>query len=298
LLLACAAGRGATPLPALSRHDISVAGVSRQYFVYAPRPLPAGPRPLVFVLHGGGGRGEQIARETGASFRALADRDGFVVVYPDALNEMWDFGAGKISNELEARVDDRSYFEALLDELPRRFEIDPARIFATGISRGGQASYFIACFFPGRIRAIASVAMPLPRFMQELCRDARPFGVAILNGTDDPLVPYHGGEIQIGRRKRGEVLSTDRTIAFFRERNGCAFEPSSERRIDTARDRIHVDRIAWNDCTHAPIVLYRIEGGGHTWPSGSQYLPRFFVGRVTRDIDGAQEAWSFFESFE
>lgn len=297
LLAACAARRGA--VRSLSEHEIAVDGVKRNYFVYKPHDLEeAAPRPLVFVLHGGGGRGKQIARETGPKFHALADRDGFVVVYPDAYDKMWDFGVGKVSNELDVRVDDRAYFAALLDELPRRYKIDPRRIFATGISRGGQASYFIACSFPGKIRAIAAVAMPLPRFMREPCGDAPPVGVAILNGTDDPLVPYGGGEIRVFRKQRGAVHSTEETVAFWRARNACTADPTSKRRINPEADETHVDRIAWTDCRGAPVVLYTIEGGGHTWPSGSQYLPRRVIGRVTRDIDGAEEIWSFFKGFE
>lgn len=298
LLTSCAAPRGGRAVRALVQHELRVGNVERQYFLYTPTGKHSGPRPLVIVLHGGGGKAKQIARATGRGFHALADRDGAYVVYPDAVDGMWDFGAGKVSRELETRVDDRRYFEALLSDLPRQLEIDRTRVFATGISRGGQASYFLACTFPGRFRAIAAVTMPLPQFMVEICRDVPPVGIAILNGTKDPLVPYEGGEIQVGRRARGRVLSTDESIAFWRERNGCGFDPTSRERINAARDRMHVDRVSWRDCAGAPVVLYRIEGGGHTWPSGSQYLPRFVVGRVNRDIDATKEVWKFFQGFE
>ena len=297
-LAACAGARARQSAKELSRHELSVAGVERHYYLYEPDKRFSGTRPLLIVLHGGGGTALGIAREAGASFHALADEEGFYVAYPNALNKIWDFGAGKVSRELEVRVDDRSFFEKLLLEIPERNNIDTSRIFATGISRGGQASYFLACAFPGQIRAIAPVTMPLPSFMVELCRDAPPVGVAILNGTEDPLVPYEGGDIQLGRRKRGEVLSTAATVAFWRARNGCSDETPSRERINRARDRMHVDKISWRECRGAPVVLYRIEGGGHTWPSGRQYLPRFLVGRVNRDIDGAREIWSFFREFE
>ena len=152
----------------------------------------------------------------------------------------------------------------------------------------------MACAFPGRIRAMAAVTMSLPTFMLDACREAAPLGVAILNGTEDPLVPYDGGDIEFRGKKRGVLISTDDTVALWRERNGCAAPPSDEQRIDPVDDDTHVDRFAWTDCEHAPVVLYRIEGGGHTWPSGSQYLPRYFIGRLSRDIDGSQEIWAFF----
>ena len=252
LLTSACAGRGPNPVAALDRIDFTLDGLERRAFVYAPPALPPGPRPLVFVMHGGGGRGDGMARQVGRTMHGLADRDGFVVVYPHAHDRLWDFGEEALADRLDVRVDDRRYFETLLDELPRRFSVDPDRVFVTGISRGGQAAFYMACHFPGRIRAIAAVTMSLPDFMFEPCRDAAPLGVAILNGTEDPLVPYAGGDIEIAGRKRGEVLSTDATVAFWRERNGCLATPTSERRIDPVDDATHVDRSAWTDCEPRP----------------------------------------------
>ena len=216
-----------------------------------------------------------------------------MIAYPNAVKKMWDFGAGTVSEALKDRVDDRTFFEQLLNELVATQPIDEARIYATGISRGGQASYFVACEFPERIRAIAPVAMPMPIFMTAAC-NARDIGIAIFNGTDDPIVPYHGGPITVGRRERDTVMSTDDTIAYWRERNGCDPSPSDGTVIDTTRDRMQVHHSSWEQCREAPVQLYRIEGGGHTWPSGRQYLPRRRIGRVNKDIDGATEIWAFF----
>jgi polyhydroxybutyrate depolymerase len=210
---------------------------------------------------------------------------------------MWDFGAGVISESLDERIDDRAFFAALLDRMLQDLPIDEQRVFATGISRGGQASYFVACNFPGQIRAIAPVAMPMPEFMRPMCAEAQGIGVLVMNGTEDPLVPYDGGQIKVGRRERGEVMSTGATIEFWRARNGCASEPVARETLNRAKDRMQVHRSSWSECEHAPVMLYEIEGGGHTWPSGRQYLPRIVVGKVNRDIDGATEAWEFFSQF-
>lgn len=296
---ACAGSRTAAS-GALREHSIVVDGRERSYWLYSPPGLQdrTSPRPLVLVFHGGGGTAPGIAKEVGSSLHPTADREGFFVAYPHAVDKIWDFGTGLISESLEVRIDDRAYFEALLDELTGTLAIDERRIFATGISRGGQASYFVACQFPDRIRAIAAVAMPMPVFMRDLCAQASGTGVAILNGTNDPLVPYDGGQIKVFRKERGEVLSTVATVGFWRERNHCAAEPTSRSLIDPADDRMRVWRTSWEQCGQDPVLLYRIEGGGHTWPSGHQYLPRFLVGRVNRDIDGASEIWAFFSRFE
>ena len=265
-------------------------GLRRSYLEYVPSaPAPASGRPLVLVLHGGGGTARGIARETGAGFHAFAEATGAVIVYPDAVGRMWDFGEGPVSEALSPRRDDLAYFQSVIARVHRDHGGDGSRVFATGISRGGQASYFLACKLPGRIRAIAPVAMPLPDFLEDDCRKAPGVAIAVINGTADPIVPYDGGPITVRRGTRGEVLSTDATLALFRARNGCS-GGSEARRIGQVVLR------EWRGCRQ-PTVLYRIEGGGHTWPSGRQYLPRRRIGPVTRDIDGAAEIAAFFARF-
>lgn len=284
---------------ALSGHTVTVGNREREYLLYTPVDAANSTerRPLVLVFHGGGGKAKQIAREVGPTLQPIADREGFFIVYPNAVNKMWDFGAGEVSEALKERVDDRGYFGDLLLELTQDYPIDGDRIFATGISRGGQASYFLACAFPDRVRAIAPVAMPMPAFMRGLCAEAKSTGVAIFNGTDDPLVPYGGGEIKVGRRERGEVMSTDATVDFWRTVNGCAPRPTGTDVLDDKDDGMRVVETRYEHCKGDPVLLYRIEGGGHTWPNGRQYLPRFLVGDVNRDIDGATEVWAFFSRF-
>jgi polyhydroxybutyrate depolymerase len=296
---ACAGSKQTAKNGVLSSHTIVVDGLERDYLLYEPESTSSArdDRALILVFHGGGGTARGIAKEVGRSLHPIADREGFIIVYPDAVDRIWDFGSGLISESLDVRVDDRSFFADLLDELLDTKSIDEHRVFATGISRGGQASYFVACTFPNRIRAIAPVAMPMPVFMLDICPDASGIGVAVLNGTDDPLVPYDGGQIKVGRRERGEVMSTDDTIDFWRARNDCTAEPTAKAILDPQDDRMQVHVTSWEQCARDPVLLYRIEGGGHTWPSGRQYLPRFLVGPVNRDIDAAAEIWAFFSRF-
>jgi len=299
LLAGCAGAAEAPAAGELTEHTIAVGDRQRDYLFYVPTGLAnsAERRPLVMVFHGGGGKSKQIAKEVGPTLEPIADRKDFFIVYPNAVDKMWDFGAGKVSEQLKERVDDRRYFGDLLAELTTKYPIDEDRIFATGISRGGQASYFVACTFPGEIRAIAPVAMPMPVFMRELCADAKSTGIAIFNGTEDPLVPYGGGEIKVGRKTRGDVMSTDATVDFWRTVNGCSPNPTATETIDNKDDKMRVVKTSYEQCKGDPVLLYRIEGGGHTWPNGRQYLPRFLVGDVDRDIDGATEVWKFFSRF-
>ncbi len=285
-----ALGFGSPAEADLRRQSIAMDGQTRSYLLYTPdSPAPAGGRPLVIVLHGGGGTARALVRSTRGRFNELAETNGSLVAYPDAIDRSWDFGEGVVSEAMTTRRDDLAFLSTMVRAIGQTRQLDHDRVFATGISRGGQASYFLACKRPGLLRAIAPVAMPLPDFLADDCRRVAPTPLLLMNGTDDPIVPYDGGPITIGRRERGDVLSTDATMEFFRTRNRC------DPRTYTIRLGA-VDRIEWRNCA-APTVLYRVNGGGHTWPGERSLLPAQIVGKTNRDISATDEIWKFFSAF-
>ncbi len=288
ILLALAVIAIAMPAAAdLQRHRVRVDGDSRTYLLFVPdEPSPSAGRPLVYVLHGGGGTARGMARSIGAEIHALAEIESALIVYPQAIDRSWDFGEGVVSERMDQRRDDLKFLTGLASVIERRHKINRQRIYATGISRGGQASYFLACKSPGFLAAIAPLTMPLPAFLEDDCRAASRIPILVMNGTADPLVPYNGGPITVGRKERGDVMSTAETMSLFRRKNGCG---SSTTRQAVGR----VDVITWQNCRE-PTVLYRVNGGGHTWPGGKQYLPVRVVGPVNRDISATSEIWRFF----
>ena len=65
-----------------------------------------------------------------------------------------------------------------------------------------------------------------------------------------------------------------------------------------SRDETTVTAYAYPGCSRGVrVVLYRIEGGGHTWPGGRQYLREERVGKTSRDINACDEIWAFFQQF-
>lgn len=271
----------------------------RRYKLYTPANAEqlSGPKPLVLVIHGGGSNDRQMMKLDKGRWKELADQHGFYVVYPNAVNKLWDFGEGLTSEGLEHRVDDLTYFRRVITEVSERKKIDQHRIFATGISRGGQASYFLACNMPDRIRAIMPVAMSLPDFMENECVSGPPVGIAVVNGTADPQVPFEGGWITVFRKKRDIILSTDKTLALWRQRNKCADIPTQTSFVDKPDGQTSVEIIQWSNCRGAPVKLYKVNNGGHTWPSGVQYLPSRLVGETSNNISASDEGWAFFSQF-
>lgn len=268
-------------------------GERRMYLSYAPDKANqlSGPRPLIIVLHGGGGTARQISRGTFRRFDRWADEMGFYVVYPNAIGKMWDTGGGRISEGLSPRRNDLGFLEHVIDHMAAKHPIDKSRVFATGISRGGHASFMLACR-SNRVRAIAPVAMNMPLHLTPDCKRAKPTGLLLINGTEDPLVPYEGGRVTALGKPRDLVESAKSTLSIFGRRNGCG-GIAGQRRIDEANDGTVVEHRAWR-CSKAPMANFEVVGGGHTWPSEKSVLPERIVGRVSKDIVATDQIVRFF----
>lgn len=289
----------ATPLQAGSETiTFEVGGLEREVLLTVPDSLD-GPAPLVLALHG--------LLEDGAAMRdrvtlgrldALADRHGFVVAYPSAIGLVWSPGAPLANRAPGPARDDLAFLEAVIERVRDRVAIDERRIFATGFSQGGLMSFALACRNPGLIRAVGSVAMPLPEALSTDCARNPPEGVLFVHGTEDPIVPFEGGAIPAGPRARTALKSFEASVAFFRRTKGCT-GPGETRAWDAQDDGTRVLRTAWYTCRRGAVEGYRIEGMGHRWPSGGPLLPvAAITGETTREIDGAATVLGFFSRFQ
>jgi polyhydroxybutyrate depolymerase len=278
-------GRALAQAPAEVRRTVVVNGERRGYLLFLPTARqPGRALPLVLVFHGGGVRARSMIGHTG--FTGVAEREGFALVYPEGVDRRWNDGRG-----YGVSHDDVAFVRVLLDTLGRQATIDSSRVYATGISNGAMFAYRLACDLPGVLAAIAPVAGAVPAAMAERCAGARPTAVAAFQGTADPLLPYAGG----GRRPggRGEVLSATQSAELWARVNGCAGGPVAEAPVDTVRDGTRVRPERWSGCRDGrDVVLYTIEGGGHTWPGGPPVGRR--VGRVSRELNATETIWAFF----
>jgi polyhydroxybutyrate depolymerase len=126
---------------------------------------------------------------------------------------------------------------------------------------------------------------------------ARPISLLVIAGTHDPLVPYQGGEIGFERgRKVGRVISAAETIRSWAAFNQCPAGVTVTEPDTDPHDGTRVRRETRGPCQDgSEVILYTVEGGGHTWPGGQQYLPERFVGRTSKDIDASDVIWAFFK---
>lgn len=295
-VLGCQRFQAAQYLAALEEYSLAHEGIERSYSLYVPTTYShSEPFPLVFALHGGGGNGRSMCFQKGG-FMEIAEREGFILICPDGLERHWNDGRSLQDYRAHREeIDDVGFLITLLAKLQEEFNVDSRRIFVTGISNGGLMSYRLACEKSEVFRAIAAVTASLPVAIE--CKPAEPISVMVINGTDDPLVPFDGGSIRIFRKELGFVRSTMDTIQFWVDSNVCPARPkvSMEPNRDPD-DETRVRRAAYESCQEgSTVVLYEVQGGGHTWPSSTLYLPESIIGRVSHDIYASQVIWDFFQ---
>jgi polyhydroxybutyrate depolymerase len=274
-------------------------GIQRTYRLHVPSSCTReAPVPLVLALHGGGGSGQKMEELSGLSDQS--DNDGFIVVYPDAVENHWNDGRG-LQNYRSQRenIDDVGFIASLIDALAKIYPVDRKRVYVTGVSNGAMMSYRLACELTDTISAIAPVVGALAANTVKTCSPSGAVAVLIIGGTADPLVPWEGGNIKFFRRKLGNVVSFADTLDFWVSHNRCPQTPEVSWLPDTdPHDGTRVKKTIYRQCTQGvEVALYEIRGGGHTWPSGSQYLPEYLIGKTSRDFKGSEVIWKFFKKF-
>jgi polyhydroxybutyrate depolymerase len=291
-LFALALTTGCACLP---EHTMEHDGLERSYHLFVPEDLEPG-APLVLALHGGGGRSARMDRFTQGGLTQEAAERGWVLAFPQGIEEGWNDGRAPVTakDERRAEVDDVGFLLALVDELSSAYELD--RTLLLGVSNGGHMAYRLGIEASDTFDVIAPVIANHPA-VHEAGVPANPVSVLVMNGTEDPLVPYDGGQVTLFGQERGEVLSTDDTIAWWEQANGCTgprttlelpdLDPDDGTRVVLETDR-RCDR-------DSEVTLVRVEGGGHTWPGGSQYLPESVIGVVSHDIDASEVIFDFFD---
>jgi polyhydroxybutyrate depolymerase len=272
--------------------QLSFGGYEREYVLSVPKSRR--PLPTVIALHGSLLNAQIMIMSMG--LEPLVDREGLAAVYPNAVLGQWNDGRPAAAKWAGRRVDDVAFMRRLVAHLVHTGVSDPQRVYVTGFSNGGMMALRLMCEAPELIAAAAPISATLAADFAGGCKPARPTPMLLMNGTADPLVPYGGGEVAFGG---GRVLSTNATIRFVRKTNGCADGVTLNRLPDVDRnDGSRVIIASWTNCTSAaPVVLYRIEGGGHRIPSRDEGVPvvDILLGRLNRDFDAAEAIWSFFK---
>ncbi|GAB3815178.1 PHB depolymerase family esterase [Micromonospora zhanjiangensis] len=288
-----AGGRSApTPSVGTSEHTLSVDGRDRTYRLYRPASAdPVRPVPLVVVLHGAAGTGEQAEEAYG--WTGAADRDGFLVAFPNGLNRAWAVGPDCCGAPARDGVDDVHFVTELVAGLGRNLPVDPTRRYVTGISNGGLLAYRLVCDTTlfAAIGAVATTSLGQ-------CPSPAPTSVLHIHGRQDQTMPYDGGP---GRRDNGgtgrnpvkiDGPPTPELVARWRTVDGCA--------APTVTTAGTATRTAAACAQGRHVELITIADAGHQWPGSRPNPP---VAQKLLHLDPPSTAlkatdtiWRFFQA--
>ena len=278
--------------PGDHKRKLQVNDIRRIYFVHVPASYThKRPVPVVLNLHGGGGTPK--SQRHMSMMDKVADQEGFIVVYPQGTNRRWKiipgytWNAGTCCGWAEKNnIDDVAFIDALLDDLEKIIRVDRKRIYATGHSNGAMMCYRLACRLSHRIAAIAPVSGPM---QMKDCRPSRPVSVMHFHGTQDAFVPLKGGEGQCSLP--GQFFtSVDKTIKFWLEVDGIKSKKPKADKVGNAA------KISYGKGANgAEVVLWKLEGGGHTWPGGRfGFLKKKVLGEMNMNVSASRRMWDFF----
>ena len=262
----------------------------RSYHIHLPSNYDVSNAfPLLIALHGRLGTGKMMFKQTG--FNGIADREGFIVVYPEGFKRGWADGRG-ITHADKRGVDDVAFIDKLIMVLKENFSIDHGRIYIAGHSNGGFMAQRLAIERSHKFAAVAVVAASLSEWLASRFTSGRPMPILFIHGTADPVTPYVGGRQPGGAR----VLSVEDTVKIWAHFNGCNKSPEVQE-IHGINGATLVSVFTYVSCqNHRQVTLYRIEGGGHVWPGESEGLSKSGVGKLSSEIDASEEIWKFFRS--
>lgn len=291
-------GTAAPVTPGEEKVATDSSGTERWYFRHVPESYTGTePVPVVLDLHGyaEGATVHQLMSNLGV----FGEDKGFITITPQGTGPVprWDTALDS---------PDVAFVGDLLDEVESTLCVDRKRVFVTGLSNGAFMTSAVACKYADRVAAAAPVAG-----IREIdgCKPTRPVPVIAFHGTNDTFVAYDGGlgssvaglpsPDGSGKRIGDGVVDPDApkgpTIAditaAWAKRNGCKTAPAEEQ---VASD---VTLITFACPKGAEAELYRVDGGGHSWP-GSAFSEQVasVIGPTTKSISANELMWEFFQA--
>ncbi len=248
---------------------IAVDGSVRDFRLHVPSPA-SGRRLAVLVVFTGF-LDTALHAESYTGLTALANRDGFIVAYPDPLNQEWP-----IYSTSEPADGDLDLVGATLDYIEAGYCVEPTRFYAAGVSNGGGEASRVACAMAGRFSGVAIVSGDYRD--RPPCHPTRQVSVFDLHTLTDKVVPY------LGSPSTGDG-SVPGFLAQWRAIDGCSMA-GTRARLDA-----NTTGIRWTCRDQTVIQQYELARGGHIWPGSTPNATA-----VPGPRSAAAKIWAFFDS--
>lgn len=278
-----------------SVQTLMAGGLQRRFLYYAPTTLdPNQPAPVVIVAHGYVMNGEMIQKVSG--FEALAEREGFIVMFPDGQGERaampgmeppWNVGQNVCQpNGFPAPIadgDDQAFIDAMLAFARADQCVDDNHVFMTGFSMGGYFANESGC-----TRSDLAAVAPHSAGSHDLAGcvgDVKP--VMLVHFEQDALIPYTCG-----------TEARDRWLA----RNGCDATAVPQTRA-----------VMGGECAYyagcpagAQVAMCTFQAEmatsdelflGHAWSGGDASDPALSPFAIPETASAAELIWAFFKEY-
>ena len=262
---------------------MTVGSLERRFLIHLPKNYNSKKSwPLLLVFHGQGGTG-RISEKAG--FSDIADREGFIVVYPNGINKTW-----LVPGNPGYHPDEITFVEKLIDALISDYNIDKSRVYATGHSVGGFFSIWLATQHADIFAAVASVSGGMYEGHKMAFAPTEPVSILLMNGTKDTVVPFHKSS-----GSKDWIMDSFDVLGLWIKHNGCNAQGTIEKLPNIAKDDVTIVLKATfsGGKRGTEVVFYAISGGKHRLPTQNKEIISYKPGHC-RDIDAAEEIWKFF----
>jgi polyhydroxybutyrate depolymerase len=271
------------------KETITVDGLEREFVTYIPVNITQNDKPPVIIsLHGR--LGTASGQMKFADFRPIADREKVIIVCPQGIDRSWNDGRGTPAHK--KGVNDVKFIGELIKYIIRTYHADGNRVYVTGMSNGGFMTSRLACELNGHIAAIAVVGASMDKGAGY---EPLNMPVMYIQGTNDPLVPFEGGQMR--KELPGTIYGHGEVLKKWAERDSCDSNPEITDLPVKVNDGTSVIKEEYRNKHGEEVIGYTIVGGGHTWPDGTQYLPKMIIGPVSHNLDACEVIWDFFKHY-
>lgn len=256
--------------------------IKREFILYIPSSYNSNKKqPLVFNFHGYGSNANEQMNY--GDLRAQADANGFVLVHPEALDDIagksyWNIGGWSVSLH-----DDIEFIENLINLMMDKYSINSERIYSTGMSNGGFFSFHLACNLPASFAAVASVTGSMSYETFDSCNPRKPTPVMQIHGSFDVTVPFEGNDIL-------NMKSIMDVMGYWQTNNQCDEYLLSLPGILPGTTSWTETYLYDNCASGTQNILHYVIGAGHIWP-GSKF-------ESIQDPNASQNIWNFFEQYD
>jgi poly(3-hydroxybutyrate) depolymerase len=238
--------------------NMRIAGVTRSYIVHAPSGLNN--PPLVFNIHGY--NMDAASEQSYTKMDQIADREKFIVVYPDAISKSWD---------LSDTSHDFTFLLAIIDTVDAKYHIDKARIYSCGFSQGGFMSFQLACRYSDIFAAIAPTSGLISMGGTGTCSLKRPVSMRLTFGTDDVATSAQFMQ----------------NVATWLDLCNCPKTSVVTRPYPSSNSNSLVTRLYYGPCDQGTeVIADSVRTGQHEWPMNT-----------SDRINNSEETWAFLKKF-